>query len=360
MKYLFSFFVILLIASYSVVFADELEAEKPIVSDETIIQPEEPIVANENNIEPAEPIISNENNTEPAEPIVANENNIEPESDSKTENKEASKAVIESLNFADVNNDSLKFRLLNHQREKLAVAKDKINSEISTLKIELSNIDQGYDNNNFIEADKEQKNIEQKQYNIEKEIYELEQKKILAEDNDIEIGGIQKKIIQQKKLLAIHEDRLESIQMKLNQATMSVQSQGRDREVKKDEISAKKAELARVTTELFNVETEIRKLLNRDSLQNDFRVQISIAFTILVGIVILGFYWLALRKEEIAKNIFTGEKGIQFITLFLIVIAIILFGIMGTLEGRELSALLGALAGYILGKTTSTVVGKEK
>jgi Na+-transporting methylmalonyl-CoA/oxaloacetate decarboxylase gamma subunit len=42
--------------------------------------------------------------------------------------------------------------------------------------------------------------------------------------------------------------------------------------------------------------------------------------------------------------------GMQFVTLFLIVIAIILFGIMGTLEGREFAALLGGLSGHILGK----------
>jgi hypothetical protein len=34
------------------------------------------------------------------------------------------------------------------------------------------------------------------------------------------------------------------------------------------------------------------------------------------------------------------------------VIAIILFGITGILEGKELSALLGGLSGYILGRTS--------
>jgi hypothetical protein len=54
----------------------------------------------------------------------------------------------------------------------------------------------------------------------------------------------------------------------------------------------------------------------------------------------------------VAKTIFSGEMGMQFVTLFLIVIAIILFGIMGTLEGKELAALLGGLSGYILGRAT--------
>jgi hypothetical protein len=48
--------------------------------------------------------------------------------------------------------------------------------------------------------------------------------------------------------------------------------------------------------------------------------------------------------------IFSGDSGIQFIALFSIIIAIILLGLTGILEGKELSALLGSVAGYILGK----------
>ena len=42
----------------------------------------------------------------------------------------------------------------------------------------------------------------------------------------------------------------------------------------------------------------------------------------------------------------------QFLTLFSLVIAIILFGITQILEGKELAARLGGLSGYILGRTT--------
>jgi hypothetical protein len=47
-----------------------------------------------------------------------------------------------------------------------------------------------------------------------------------------------------------------------------------------------------------------------------------------------------------------GEFGIQFVTLFSLIIAIILFGVLKILEGRELAALLGGLSGYILGRTS--------
>jgi hypothetical protein len=119
------------------------------------------------------------------------------------------------------------------------------------------------------------------------------------------------------------------------------------------QIGNLQTDMATKDEELINLDNEIADLLNRDNFQNSFRLSISVAFTILVAVVIIGFYFIAWKKEALAHNIFSGEKGIQFITLFLIIISIILFGIMGTLESRELSALLGALSGYILGKTSS-------
>jgi hypothetical protein len=77
---------------------------------------------------------------------------------------------------------------------------------------------------------------------------------------------------------------------------------------------------------------------------------VTLIFSVLVFFVIVGFYFIAWYKTGVATTIFSGAMGMQFVTLFLIVIAIILFGIMGTLEGRELAALLGGLSGYILGR----------
>ena len=84
---------------------------------------------------------------------------------------------------------------------------------------------------------------------------------------------------------------------------------------------------------------------------NSFKLKMSIAFAVLVGVVIVCFYLVAFSNEDVKKAIFSNEAGIQFITLFAIVIAVILFGIIGILEGKELSALLGGLSGYILGRT---------
>lgn len=101
---------------------------------------------------------------------------------------------------------------------------------------------------------------------------------------------------------------------------------------------------------LFAVEQRIASLYDATRDVNRFRSSATYTFGVLVFIVVCGFYLIAWYKEGVAKTIFSGELGMQLITLFLIVIAIILFGIMGTLEGKELAALLGGLSGYILGK----------
>ena len=76
----------------------------------------------------------------------------------------------------------------------------------------------------------------------------------------------------------------------------------------------------------------------------------TLVFAVLVGGVIIGFFGIAFRSQSVRDAIFTGESGIQFVTMFSLVIAIILFGVLKILEGRELAALLGGLSGYILGR----------
>jgi len=72
----------------------------------------------------------------------------------------------------------------------------------------------------------------------------------------------------------------------------------------------------------------------------------------LIALVILGFFGIAVFGE-IADEIFKQQSGLQFITLFSLVISIVLFGILGILEGRELAALLGAISGYVLGRVSA-------
>lgn len=118
----------------------------------------------------------------------------------------------------------------------------------------------------------------------------------------------------------------------------------------------KKAEDQLVTyrEQLARLDARIGALLTPEILNQNFKFWMSGTFAMLVLFVILGFFVLAWRDEAVRRAIFAGAAGIQFVTLFSLVIAIILFGITGILEGKELAALLGGLSGYILGRGTGT------
>jgi hypothetical protein len=105
---------------------------------------------------------------------------------------------------------------------------------------------------------------------------------------------------------------------------------------------------------LQDIEDQIAALYTKSDQTNSFKLNMSLAFTGLVSLVIIGFFFVALYDEKVRTSIFSNESGIQFITLFSLVIAIILFGIVNILEGRELAALLGGLSGYILGRGTGS------
>jgi len=102
------------------------------------------------------------------------------------------------------------------------------------------------------------------------------------------------------------------------------------------------------------IEAEMSQRIDVQKPKQAFKTDVSIIFAIIVGLVIVGFFVIALKNEKVGQEIFAGQQGIQFITLFSLVIAIILFGITEILEGKELSALLGGLAGYILGRSGTT------
>jgi hypothetical protein len=115
-----------------------------------------------------------------------------------------------------------------------------------------------------------------------------------------------------------------------------------------DEID-KKRQLLNGDKDLIScIQDTIPQLTSPDQ---QFRGYMSGAFAALIGAVIVGFFVLAFVDETMRRAIFSGETGIQFLTLFSLVIAIILFGITNILHDKELAALLGGLSGYILGRT---------
>jgi presenilin-like A22 family membrane protease len=104
---------------------------------------------------------------------------------------------------------------------------------------------------------------------------------------------------------------------------------------------------------LASVEDTIQDLLNPDIAKQKFKSTVSMVFAVLVRAVIMGFFAIAFHDERVRQAIFSGQAGMQFVTLFSLVIAIILFGITSILEAKELAALLGGLSGYILGRATA-------
>lgn len=117
-----------------------------------------------------------------------------------------------------------------------------------------------------------------------------------------------------------------------------------------DEITTRQNDIERDTQTLQDIENDIANLLITADKSQTFKMWMSGAFAALIAMVIVGFFTIALRDGKVRDAIFSHDFGIQFITLFALVIAIILFGITGILEGKELAALLGGLSGYILGR----------
>jgi len=117
-------------------------------------------------------------------------------------------------------------------------------------------------------------------------------------------------------------------------------------------IENKVQEILKKTDQLSGVGAKVTELNNTSYVSQNFKKQISWSFAFLVGLVIVGFFIVAYKDEKVRKSIFSGDAGLQFITIFSIIIAIILFGITEVLGGKEISALIGGISGYILGRSS--------
>lgn len=82
-----------------------------------------------------------------------------------------------------------------------------------------------------------------------------------------------------------------------------------------------------------------------------FRLWVSAFFSALIAVMIVSFFWTIYKKSgDDIGTLLLSDGGLQFVTIFVLIIAIILFGILSILEGRELAAILSGIAGYILGR----------
>ena len=110
---------------------------------------------------------------------------------------------------------------------------------------------------------------------------------------------------------------------------------------------------------LSGVEFQINQLMIPRISQQNFLFYASLAFVLLMGILLITFYKVVFKDQKVRLAVFGSDSGLQFVTLFSIIIAIILSGLTGILEGKELSALLGSIAGYILGKAKLSSEGNH-
>lgn len=111
------------------------------------------------------------------------------------------------------------------------------------------------------------------------------------------------------------------------------------------------ANLHTIQQDITSCEYELSRQLSTEYREQRFRTQISIAFTVLIALLLAAFFLIIYLRSDIhLPSLLLGGTGLQFVSLFVLIIAIILFGILNVLEGRELAAILSGISGYILGK----------
>jgi len=103
--------------------------------------------------------------------------------------------------------------------------------------------------------------------------------------------------------------------------------------------------------DIFLAEQAIYASLSPEFREQDFRIWISLTFSGLIAVLLVAFFFIIFKRSDISlSKQLLSSAGLQFITVFVLIIAIILFGILSVLKGSELAAILSGISGYILGK----------
>ncbi|MEM1220890.1 MAG: hypothetical protein AAGH79_18360, partial [Bacteroidota bacterium] len=121
----------------------------------------------------------------------------------------------------------------------------------------------------------------------------------------------------------------------------------------KDQYNYLLKNLKYVKADIYESQSKIDSALAPEYKQQEFRIYISTCFSILIALLLFMFFYIVYKKSDFnLSRQLLSDNGLQFITIFVLIIAIILFGILGILEGSELAAILSGISGYILGKGT--------
>jgi hypothetical protein len=106
-----------------------------------------------------------------------------------------------------------------------------------------------------------------------------------------------------------------------------------------------------IQQDIFQAEQAIYASLSPEFRDQDFRIWISLTFSGLIAVLLLVFFWIIFKRSDVSlSKHLLSSSGLQFITVFILIIAIVLFGILNVLGGSELAAILSGISGYILGK----------
>jgi hypothetical protein len=192
---------------------------------------------------------------------------------------------------------------------------------------------------------------------LEKTLRDLKSEQVkLASDDESQKFGVfraKRQIELLKKEPSPDQSEIQTLQNFLDNADQEIKTRDQRKKEVDGQIIKVQEQLSQKQRELSNVENKITNFLSLEVNVQRFKREVSLYFAGLVAIVIIGFFYIAHGDEKVRQAIFSGTAGIQFVTLFSLVIAIILFGITTILEGKELAALLGGLSGYILGRVTT-------
>jgi hypothetical protein len=114
-----------------------------------------------------------------------------------------------------------------------------------------------------------------------------------------------------------------------------------------------------IQQDIFLAEQAIFASLSPEFRDQDFRIWISLTFSGLIAVILFAFFLIIYRRSDTSLHKqLLSSSGLQFITVFVLIIAIILFGILKILGGSELAAILSGISGYILGKGSSETTCK--
>ncbi|GHT26749.1 hypothetical protein FACS189432_01760 [Bacteroidia bacterium] len=116
-----------------------------------------------------------------------------------------------------------------------------------------------------------------------------------------------------------------------------------------------------IQLDVFQAEQAIYASLSPEFRNQDFRIWISLTFSGLIAVLLLAFFFIIFKRSDAnLSQLLLSGAGLQFITVFILIIAIILFGILNVLGGSELAAILSGISGYVLGKGGEVIADKMK